>query len=238
MSGPWREPPIRVPLWHPYLRTAALLRLPRQMAVDLMLLADHLSQGGKISQLPPARFIGPAAVDLNYCVAALEYFTDGRTPAETYDGEFLVIRGYLVQVIGALEELNGIEGTLRDPRGPVRAIFALTASQALCDAFAHLGSRVVASYEEGHYIPRLVENVEWALVAGVLCDLSLTAQQLHAAAQKTAGAGSWQRQRCRHLAEIVERQVERLAQLLPGLEDGGEEETLVDFPLPEDGEGS
>jgi len=222
---------VRVPLWHPYLRTAALLRLSRQAAVDLMLLVDSLAEK-RVAELAHDHFIGPAAEDLAHSVAVLESFTDPPGRTDPFAVDVQVIRGYLSEVIGELEKLNGIRGTLRDPHSPLRAMFALATSEILTDCVGRIGARVVMSFEEGSREERLVENLPWALAAGVVCDLSLIAQQLRAAAANLVNITPWQGEKVEGLASIVERQGERLREFLPLLQEGWEGDTLVDVPIP------
>jgi|GEM_PF-1644344 len=222
------QPPLEVPVWHPLLRTASLLRLGGGEAEALMCLAEALASPDPPPQTP-LDILDLVAADLRQCRRELEIFDD---PAIGATGEDLrVTRSYLTRIIQEMKFLEKNPPGAEDARNPVRSLAAARIPGEPLAALGQLGGVVAAFYEEAAPPPRLVADPLWAITAGVVCDLGYLAGVLREQAGRCAGG---LRGELTRWVEILEKELDILRITLPGTRESGADQAVTrdEIPVP------
>jgi hypothetical protein len=228
------RPPEGVPAWHPLLRTASLLRLGRQEVDDLMCLADALA--GEPVRPPmasaPQEVTRMVAADLWQCRAELEIFDD--MPEATAWQAFRDTRRHLTGLVAAMHPPTGDGPGFGDTYNPLRALAALRIGEPARSALGRLGARAAEYFEDNPSGPRLMNDPLHAVAVGVHADLDYLLSVLRQQEERTDGPlqaeiAAW--------ARTLERDVAVLRLVVPSLEEGDQEITRTEIPVPRDPEG-
>ena len=228
---PRHRPSLAVPIWHPLLRTASLLRLGRQEVDDLMGLADAVASVGVERPMvcSPQDVAKMVAADLWQCHQELEIFVDLPTASEWE--AFRVTRSHLAHLVGAMRPAGADGPGLGNSYDPLRSLAALRLEEPGRSALARLGGRVAEFFETNSPSPRLVDDLLHAVAAGVHADLDYLLSVLRQQLGRTGG--SFQEAISRWVGAL-ERDVEVLRQAVPSIEEEDQEVTWTDIPVPQD----
>jgi hypothetical protein len=215
---------MTLPVWHPLLRTASLLRVGQQMARDLIFLADGLAEGPMVAS--PAEVVHLVATDLWDLCAELEIF-DELPQQDRWEG-YRVSRSYLVRLVS---EMGFRRGSYEEPLDPLRALAALRIAESGRATLGRVGAQLAAHFEEHAPEPRLAEPMD-ASAIGVYCDVVFLATVLRQQEERTEGA--YQAQMATW-ARILEEEAQVLRLVVPDLADGEDFEiTKTEIPVPQE----
>jgi hypothetical protein len=201
---------------------------------DLMCLADSLAENPVRQPTPgsPQEVARMVAADLWQCRAELEIFDD--MPEATAWQAFRDTRRHLADLVAAMRPPDGEGWGLGDTYNPLRALAALRIGDPARSALGRLGGRAAEFIEDNPGGPRLMNDLLHAVAVGVHADLDYLAGVLRQQVERTDGPlqaeiAAW--------ARTLERDVAVLRLVVPSLEEGDQEITRTEIPVPRDPEG-
>ena len=207
------SPPIDLPLWHRFLRTADLLWLSREAGEAIIVLAESLATP-EPRIATPDEILAMAIRDLHECYIDLEFLDHDEAP---HWGELGVVAFKVRPVLGEIvERLKGVvEVDLSgdDTLNPVRALYGLWAGPQVVAALGIVGHRVAVDQHETTDLPSMVDDPLWCLAAGLICDLPFIAVVLRQIGEASAEL----REMVNQVAEQLEAESRRLLSPLTAL---------------------
>ena len=184
---------IQIPLWHPYLRTAAVLRLSREHAQALVTLTEALAALEPPRTATLRECIRLAVRDLYQCFLELEFLEPGGDASvpeteRSLHRTLLKVRPRLETLTSLLNRWARLDLRLEDSTNPVRAAVERRMPTAVAEALGGIASQAARNMAHCAEVRPLVDDVTWAAAAGVICDGLLIAGELREAATVSAEA--------------------------------------------------
>jgi hypothetical protein len=212
-----------LPVWHPLLRTASLLRVGQQMAQHLIFLADGLADEEPCTT-SPAQVLHLVAADLWQLRAELEIFDE--PPRRDRWEAFRITRSHLARIAW---EMGHRQTEDEDAMDPLRALAALRIEPTAHATLGRVGAQLATHFEEHAPEPRLADPLH-ASAIGPYCDLAHLATVLRQQQERTEGA---LKEQVATWASALEQEVQVLRLVVPErLEQDDSEITKTEIPVP------
>jgi hypothetical protein len=215
---------MSLPVWHPLLRTASLLRGGPRLAADLATLVDGLAEAPRTTS--PREVVALVAADLWQLCAELEIFEE--LPHQRRWEAFRETRGHLARLTREMDHRPGADDSL----DPLRALAALRMGEGTRATLGRVGAHLAVHFEEHTPEPRLAEPAHASSI-GACCDLAYLATVLR---QQREHSDGHLRSKVTTWAQILEREAEVLRMVVPPREEEDFEITKTEIPVPR-GEG-